>query len=73
MLTGPWENISASEPVRWSTTGEEVMAPVLGKGGSDIRRDLNGHNAPVMLLTWCGHSGYGGGYSGGYGLEFSLH
>ena len=32
------------------------MAHVLGRRGSDIRRDLIGHDAPVMLLTWRGHS-----------------
>ena len=43
------------------------MAPIFGRRGFDIRRDLIGHDAPVMLSACHGHSGYGGGYSGGYG------
>ena len=49
------------------------MAPVCGRRGFDIRRDLIGHDAPVMLLTWRGHSGYGGGYGGGYGPLAGRH
>ena len=51
---GPWENISASELVRRSTIGEEVMAPVYGRREFNIRRDLIGHDAPVMLpgMPW---------------------
>jgi len=70
---GPWENISASELVRWSTAGEEVMAPAFGRRGSDTRQDLFGFNASVMLLGMASQSEYGGGHSGGYVLRFSLH
>jgi len=40
---------------------------VYGRRGSDIRRGLIGHDAPVMLLALHGQNEYGGGYGGGYG------
>ena len=74
---GPWENISAGELVRCSSTREEIMAPVFGRRGPDGDLTLAKISLDSMhqscFLAWHGQSEDGGGYSGGYGLGFSLH
>jgi len=63
---GPWENISASELVRWSSTEGEVKAPVYGRRWfarlmTSVKTSLDMTHRQCPRVRH-GHSGYGGGY-----------
>ena len=71
---GPWENISTSELVQWSSTGE-IKAPVHGRRrfarlmtSVKTSLDMMHRRSPRVCR---GHSGYGGGYGllAGHGKE----